>query len=240
MKRSILALISLGLASPALAQSAEGPPPSLGVLDIILVAVAVYFLWRLITRLRGGDRNPQQGPPTYDANPDEPEGQDKADQNRQARAKTAWEYLAGDRGNEAPEPAQDQADQPGQPTESGFDQAEFIRGAKAMYARIKQAWAKRDLEDLRQFASPGMMNDFERMSKQHPETEDIFILRVEAKVQNVRTVGGETQVEVQYQAAVSSDPKSREPRNEQEVWLYTKDEERPGSHWLLASMERPQ
>ena len=201
-----------------------------GILDLVLIGVAVYFIWRMLSNRRGGD---EQGPPTYDATPPSPEDDPEA-QDRQARARAMWQHLAGEMDQEGGRPEDTSV-----PVPKGFDRADFLRGAKAMYARIRASWAKRDLADLRQFCAPEMMDEFERLVNDAPQPEETAVLLVEAAIQDVRQGEKSTEVDVRYEATLSAGP-GGDTRTVQEIWRFTRDETVTDGHWLLASRSLPQ
>jgi len=238
---TLLGVLAL-TASPALAAAADPlSAPARGaasLLDILLLALLGYLAWRLISRIANRDKPPRDDePPTYDVTPrdkDEDEGLDPTER-RNRRAQAAWEYLTGEKGAELhPE------DKPGAESEGGFDEREFLRGAKLMYGRVRQSWAGRDMADLRQFAAPDMMREFERMNSEHPEHEKVSVLLVEARVLEVKKEEKRTVVAVAYEATLSDDPANQASRKVNETWTFSRDDTIMDAKWLLEGMEKVQ
>lgn len=202
-----------------------------GILDLVLIGVAVYFIWRMLSNRKDRD---DQGPPTYDATPRTPDDDDPEARDRQAQARAMWRLLAGDIDQALGQPEDTSVAVP-----QGFDRTEFLRGAKAMYARVRASWAKRDMADLGQFCTPEMMAEFERLQHDAPQPEETAVLLVEAAIQDLRQEPKATTVDVRYDATLSGGP-GGDTSTVQEIWSFTRDETVADSHWLLASRAVPQ
>ncbi|GFK92599.1 hypothetical protein NNJEOMEG_00424 [Fundidesulfovibrio magnetotacticus] len=227
----------LGAFPAQAAQDVLGQQPSralMGLLDVIFIALAGWVAWRVISNL--SKRRPPDEDNTYDVTPRDDEGDSGMDQ-RSRRAQAAWEYLTGQQGRDLRQPpAQDEPHEPDAP--GTFNQAEFLRGAKVMFGRIKQSWAMRNLSDLRQFAAPDMMARFERWAAERPDRQAVSVLLVEAQVLEVQREAGRTVVEVAYQATVADDPSASRQVNE--VWRFSREENVADAKWLLEDMAQRQ
>ncbi len=205
------------------------------ILDFLLLALLGYLAWRLISRLANRDKDNDDEPPTYDVTPRDDEKDISPQERRSRAAQAAWEYLTGEKGadirpDDKPIPAGD----------GGFDERDFLRGAKLMYGRVRQSWAGRDMADLRQFTAPDMMREFERMNSESPEHEKVAVLLVEAKVLEVKKEEKRTVVRVGYEATLSDDPATQASRKVSETWVFSRDDTVVDGHWLLESMEKAQ
>lgn len=239
MKHALALLCALLAAHAASVQAAalDAPPQkaALGALDIIFIGMAVYILWRLfsnLTRRKSG----QDEDKTHDITPmRDDDGEDDPRDRRSRAAQAAWEYLTGERGQDIHPEAEHVPDPPGT-----FNEKEFLRGAKMIYGRVRQSLAMRDLADLRQFAAPDMMSEFEKLAAEKPDRETVAVMLVEAKVLDVKRDGKRTEVDVAYDATISDDPKTNASRKVSEVWLFSRDETIADAKWLLEGMEARQ
>jgi predicted lipid-binding transport protein (Tim44 family) len=199
-------------------------------------------VWRIIShvagRKPGGREEDREDDKTYDVTPgdDRPDqgGRDGMDR-RSRTAQAAWEYLTGEKGPDLHSGDQHEPDAPGT-----FNEREFLRGAKMIYGRIRQSLAMRNLADLRQFAAPDMMREFERIASEKPDRESLVVMLVEARVTDLKRDGRRTDVEVAYEATVSDDPKTNASHTVSEVWRFSRDETVADAKWLLESMETSQ
>lgn len=217
-------------ADTALAQTG----PGFGMLDIVFLAIAGYVVWRIVSHVAGRKPGGDEDDKTHDVTPEARDDQDGGDR-RSRTAQAAWEYLTGEKGPDLHPEAEHALDEPGT-----FNEREFLRGAKMIYGRIRQSLAMRNLADLRQFAAPDMMREFEQVANDKPDRETLVVMLVEARVTDLKRDGKRTEVEVAYDATISDDPRTNASRRVSEVWRFSRDETVADAKWLLESMEATQ
>lgn len=225
---------SEALPGPAQAQA----PGGIGVLDLIFIGIAVYVVWRMFTN--SARRKKDDDDSTIDVTPTREDGEAPPQERRSRAAQAAWEYLTGEKGPDIhPEDAQGRNDQEArQDMHDGvFNEREFLRGAKAMYGRIRQSLAMRNMADLRQFAAPDMMRRFEQMAEEKPDRETVAVMLVEATVLKLTKEDKQTVVDVAYEATISDDPKTNASRKVNENWRFVRDDTVTDGKWLLESMD---
>lgn len=229
-------------------------------LDILIIAIVVFGLYRLIMARKGPDRDdeddhsprpirrtktkasdlrpppiarqpkpaapkagngPQGGP---DAPPEPEVRREASDAYR--RAEAAWEHFksrpaeGGTRGQGS---VAADVDKP-----EDFDSEEFLAGAKAIYARVAEAWADRDLEDIRQFTTDKAYLDFKRRAESETRSPRRQVMLVNAQLVEMQEHAGNQRATVFYDAMLGGPDGSRQA---QEVWKFAK--EGPEGHWLL-------
>lgn len=121
---------------------------------------------------------------------------------------------------------------------AGFDQEDFLKGAKAMYARLQDAWNRRDLEDIRQFTSPEVWQEINRQAEEDPTSSRTDILLVNARLLEVKNVDGRTVGSVHYDVLLRENSGKDEPTQVQEVWHFSQEESTPGSFWILEGIQQ--
>ena len=240
-------------------------------LDILIIAIVVFGLYRLIMTRRGsGDREdedrpsgpvrrtktkaselrpppiarqprpaaPGAGDADNGAAPPEPPdarqenaGQEPAEARREAsdayrRAEAAWEHFKSRPSSDTRGQGSVAAnvDQP-----QDFDPEEFLAGAKAIYARMAEAWADRDLEDIRQFTTDKAYLDFKRRAEAETRSAKRQVMLVNAQLVELQELGGGQRATVFYDAMLGAAEGSRQA---QEVWSFTRGGGE-GDHWLL-------
>ncbi len=179
---------------------------------------------------------------------------------RYARAQAGWDMLRTKPSGQSAPPSQTPTQAPPQATTQdfglddprpvqapaaleippGFDQAEFLRGAKAVYARLQASWDTRDLEDIRHFTTPDIFAGFERDAKADPGPSSTEIMLVNASLLGVTSQGSQTKASVLYDVLLREDPKADHPEQVKEIWNFTRDESNPKDHWRLEGIEQPQ
>lgn len=121
---------------------------------------------------------------------------------------------------------------------AGFDKEEFLKGAKAAFARLQEAWSKRDLEDIRHFASPVLMEELERQAKLDPTPSPVEILLVDASLNDVRDEGDERTASVYFDVLMREEPGQEDPSRVKEIWHFRRILSDPGSHWVLDGIQQ--
>lgn len=228
---------SEALPGPAQAQA----PGGIGILDLVFIGIAVYVVWRMFTN--SARRKKDDDDSTIDVTPTREDGEAPPQEHRSRAAQAAWEYLTGEKGPDIhPEDKQERGEpEAQQATPSGeFNEREFLRGAKLIYGRIRQALAMRNMADLRQFTAPDMMRRFEQMAEEKPDRETVAVMLVEARVLKITKEDKQTLVDVAYEATISDDPKTNASRKVNEVWKFVRDDTVVDGKWLLESMEKTQ
>ncbi|WP_027185810.1 TIM44-like domain-containing protein [Desulfovibrio inopinatus] len=120
----------------------------------------------------------------------------------------------------------------------GFDEDDFLRGAKLFYAKLQEAWDRRNLEDIRPYTTNEVFQELSQQAKQDPKPGQTDVLLVKAKLINLEQKDGETQCAVQYDAMLREDPTQEATSNVKEIWHFVRSESAPGALWLLAGIEQ--
>ncbi|MFW6235582.1 MAG: Tim44 domain-containing protein [Desulfovibrionales bacterium] len=119
-----------------------------------------------------------------------------------------------------------------------FDEAEFLSGAKALFARLQDSWDRRDLDDIRKFASAEVMSQLEREAAKDPTPGRTDVLMVDARVLEVQIHGRETVVSVLYDALLREDQAASHPDQVREVWHLRRDESATKPEWILEGIQQ--
>jgi predicted lipid-binding transport protein (Tim44 family) len=215
---------------PAEAWAADGLTGlgNFGLMDLVLAGVLIFLAVRIFSRWRGPRPPSGQGPDQTGR----PETKSKLDRYR--LAEHSWQRLqapaARDRQEAAPGVASAAA-------EAGFDSMEFLRGAKAAYARVLQAYDERDFEDLSQFATPDAVEEFRRQVSSGPEKGKTDILLLEARMMGVDDEAGQTVASVAFEALLRDDPRQDTPRQVREIWHFAKPSGSAKATWKLTGRE---
>lgn len=121
---------------------------------------------------------------------------------------------------------------------AGVDEQEFLAGAKALYTRLQNSWDRRDLDDIRQFASPEVLAEITRQASQDPTPGRTEILMVEARILEARTMGGETVISVLFDAMLREDGPMAQAEQIREVWHIRRDENAANAQWTLEGIQQ--
>lgn len=127
---------------------------------------------------------------------------------------------------------------PGPSIPSDFDQTDFIKGAKAVYARLQESWDRRDLEDIRQFISPEVWEEAKRQARADPHPSKTEIVLLNARLLDVKKTDGQTVASVLYDVLLRETPGQAETSRIREVWHFSRDDKEVGSFWVLVGIQQ--
>lgn len=235
------------------------PFSGLGLLDILIMGAAIFFIFRATRPDAPSDDAAGQKTPS----PDSTERRYGPGPESQAfkRASQAWDMLRSRASGQAPEqtpgPKPSPPKSPNNVPASGppsapspspqprpldrtashpvsADQEEFLRGAKIVYSRIHDSLVSTDLADVKHFTSALMFEELKPLSGR-PLGQ---IVRLEASLLDMRTEAGVTQARVQFEILLQKEGSSEPPSPVRDVWRFHRDAGDPASTWRLTAIER--
>ncbi|MDR2503639.1 MAG: 39S ribosomal protein L45 [Deltaproteobacteria bacterium] len=121
------------------------------------------------------------------------------------------------------------------PLPDGFDSGKFLEGAKLMYARMQEAWDKRDMEDIAQFAEPEMLRQIEKQVREDPVQGRTDILTLSAELYAFREKEDEETALVYFDALLR-EYADKTPENAREVWSFIRRKD--GGVWKLHGIQQ--
>ncbi len=203
----------------------------INLMDILIIGVVLLLLFKFLgarKRAAAGAGGPSRGSPFSVSAPTGPTG---------PTAPTGAGPLGGGfgPGGDLSQPA---AEPVGPNVPPGFDEAEFLEGAKAVYVRLQEAWDRRDLDDIRDFAAQDVCEEIERQAKEDPKPGRTEILLLEARLLEFKTVGDHTRATVYFDALLREDQAADSSAQTREVWHFTRDESNPGANWRLEGIQQ--
>ncbi len=119
----------------------------------------------------------------------------------------------------------------------GFDQEEFLNGAKAIFSRLQSAWDKRDMEDLRQFTVPAVWAEIQRQAEAEPRSGRTEVLLVNARLLEVRPMEGRLVASVLYDVMMR-ERAEEQTKQVRELWHFSREESQPESFWVLEGLQQ--
>jgi len=120
----------------------------------------------------------------------------------------------------------------------GFDQEDFMKGAKAVYTRLQNAWDKRDLEDIRYFTSKEVWEEINRQAQEDPHPGKTEILRVNARLLEVASSNSHTVASVLFDVMMRESKEENIAKDVREIWHFSKDDKDPKSFWVLEGIQQ--
>ncbi|WP_316900179.1 Tim44-like domain-containing protein [Pseudodesulfovibrio indicus] len=226
-------------ATPALAQ--EGTPSRSGsVLNILLLGVVAYFLVRAYRRRSGHGNDRQDRPKRPDIEPrdlrgtggDAPPSDTPAQKpvDRHEAARRTWDMLSSQPADPARPADRPQPTTPTGPPSAradGFDEAEFLEGAKLFFSRYQQSVGEEEFRDIRDFMSDEV---YAEAVAGHRERAEVML--VTARLMELKQEDGQTVASVYYDAQLRVGDGGR-PDNLRTVWDFARDDSVPDGLWVL-------
>lgn len=227
--------LAVALATPALAQEMPSGGRTGGLLNVLLLAGVAYFLVRSFRR-RGGndDTRPGRWKP-MDKDDAADQGDDETQDPRVDRheaARRTWDVLSSDK-EDRPSPSTPTGPSPDSSV-PGFDEAEFLEGAKLFYARLKQADEVEEVQALRDFLSDDVFN--EAMAGMSGERIEVMLL--DARLMELKSEDGKTVATVFYDAQLRKGEQGERTEHVRQVWEFSRDDGAAGALWVLERINR--
>jgi predicted lipid-binding transport protein (Tim44 family) len=194
-----------------------------GFMDILLFGLLIYLGLKLFARFRGAPAAARAGAG---------QGQNAEEQPLRREAADGWGALRS-----TPQDMSGSAeDGPAVSVPQGFDVEEFLRGAKMAYNRLQQAWDKRDMDDISQFATPAVQEEVRRQMEADPRPGNTELLLVNAHLLQVENDGPDQYAQVFFDVLLREDPNQQAPTSVREVWHFV----RPvaGGMWKLDGIQQ--
>jgi predicted lipid-binding transport protein (Tim44 family) len=187
-----------------------------GLLDLAIIGGGLFLIIRFLrARRMAADSPAAAGPLSFERGPSQ-----------------EWGASGYDPAAEATTFA---AEQPALPP--GFDEQEFLRGAKAIYIRMQASWDRRDLDDIRQFTSPEVFNEIQSQAQADPTPGKTELLLINPRILEVRESDGQTIASVLYDVMMRE---NREETTKQvrELWHFSRDAGKPSAFWVLEGIQQ--
>lgn len=203
-----------------------------GFLDLILLALLAYVGWKLFSRFR--QRQSQEPSPAgmgsglgglFGGNSQSMN--DPMRRNDVSGQGAGWGALGGSSANFADPVVNVPAD---------FNVDEFLRGAKAAYARLQRSWDRRDLADIANFATPGVMRELEAQAKADPKPSNTEIMLINAQLENFEIDGNEERAAVYFNVLMREYANQQTPEDTREIWHFVRQGK--NGEWKLDGLQQ--
>lgn len=161
-----------------------------------------------------------------------PDGREPGLERVYQAAEAAWGGLRSVPSAKKPAPAGSQ------PAFQSQDE-EFLAGAKAVYARVREAMEKGDVSGMAPFVASEFMDELTRMATARAAQtggKTSQLLLVEAGIATRAKEGNMIRIDTLYEVLARMPGQAGDGR-ERETWTFVRDEATPGSMWLLAGIK---
>jgi predicted lipid-binding transport protein (Tim44 family) len=188
-----------------------------GLLNILLIGAAIYFVFKFIASRRAGASNNMQYAGA------------SAPQSLPVPAQPAPMNFGGAAPQEAPPSARN--------IPPNFDVEPFVRQAKTSFIRMQAANDAKDLNDLRDFTTPEVYAELSMQIRERgdaPQKTDVVTLN--ADLLEVANEGDYAIASVRYTGLIREAEGA--PTNFDEVWHVQKNLKDPKGTWLVAGIQQ--
>jgi predicted lipid-binding transport protein (Tim44 family) len=222
---------------PALAAAEAAPSRSGSVLNILFLGLIAYFLVRAFRRRGGGDqdrsdeRTDNDSSARDDRDGDAPSGGRPQSMDRHEAARQMWSML----GSGQTDPV---GNAPAAPAADGFDEMEFLEGAKLFFSRFQTVGNSRDLDELREFLSDDVYDHAMAKLATEPSFVRTEVMLVDARLMERRNEGGRTVVTVYYDAQLRKGISGDRPYHLRTAWEFSRDDGVENGLWTLDTINK--
>ena len=118
-----------------------------------------------------------------------------------------------------------------------FDEQAFLAGAKAAFTRLQVAWDSRDLTEIRSLTTDKVFVDIQEQLRNDTNENNTDVLKVEAKLLDIRTIGTELEAVVLFDCIIREDTEGR-AEQVREVWHFIKSANSIDPTWHLDGIQQ--
>ena len=196
----------------------------LSLFELLIIGGLVFVVFRVVSGMgQREDTSDRTGQGDRQKRPDHEDSLPRVEEAAQA----AWDRL---RSSPAPEASSKEGKE--------FDEQEFLQGARAVYARLQEAWDDRDIEDIANFTSPELLEKLRERSRKDSKRGRTELLLVNAKLMDRRQEGSRETASVDFDVLLRESGTDREPHQSREVWHFARDSQDRNTTWRLESIEQ--
>lgn len=152
------------------------------------------------------------------------------------RARAQWEWMEGGESRKPGEAAASSRSASAS-ADGGFDESEFLRGAKLAYARLTEAFDALDADAAAPFAAEAVVEGLRARARSGAVPTSTELVLVEAELLEHSESGESEEAVVLFDALVRRGNESPEPEEVRQVWRFGRDPRDPSSMWRLERME---
>jgi len=119
----------------------------------------------------------------------------------------------------------------------GFDEQDFLTGAKNAFYQLQQAWDNRDLADIRALTTDKVFAEIQSQLQATTEQNQTEVLHLDAELLDVRELDDELEAVVMFDAVIRENP-DEQANQIREVWHFIKPKRAIQSKWYLDGIQQ--
>lgn len=189
-----------------------------GMMSWLLVAIVAFFVWRIFSSRM---QQPATQPPVAQNN------MNYETQPTQTAANNVTPFNKNLSFNQQAQ---------GSALPAGFDEATFLRQAKANFIRLQAAYDNKNLADLREFTSPEVFAEIQlQLHERGNEPNQTDVISIDAKLLDVTVEGQTTIASVEFSGSVREEQNAA-PVPIKEIWHFHNGNFQ--TNWVVAGIQQ--
>ncbi|MCK5477991.1 MAG: Tim44 domain-containing protein [Methylococcales bacterium] len=120
---------------------------------------------------------------------------------------------------------------------AGFDEADFLVGAKGAFKDLQKAWDKRDLAEIRGLTTDKVFAEIQDQLKTSTDINKTDVLKIDAELLSIREIGSELEAVVLFDTIIREDVHSQ-AEQVREVWHFIKSKNSLQPKWYLDGIQQ--
>lgn len=201
-----------------------------GMMDILLFALVAFLGLKLLRAFMGRREAPvgaggeaRGGTGSYARTGDAPSGGPANGPANGPAGNDPWQRLRDQTTADSASPAAQAAGAaPVSGAPAGFDQDDFLRGAKVLFARLQESWDKRDIDDIATFTTAGILNEVREQARADPGPSRTEIVFINASMVSFERDGDDDVATVFFDVLVRENPEADAPSQVRELWHFVR------------------
>lgn len=122
-------------------------------------------------------------------------------------------------------------------TPAGFDQQEFLAGAKAAFKMLQAAWDRRDLAEIRSFTTDKVFAEIQEQLQGSNDINRTEVLKIEAELLDYREIGNDVETTVLFDT-IMRENSDMEVSHVREVWHFVRPKRHQRPTWYLDGIQQ--
>ena len=104
----------------------------------------------------------------------------------------------------------------------GFDEQDFLRGAKMLYTRLQESWDKRDINDIATFTTEAILSEVKAQAQADPTPSQTEIMLVNASLVSAIRDGNDDVATVFFDVLLRENEDAETPGQVRELWHFVR------------------
>jgi len=120
---------------------------------------------------------------------------------------------------------------------AGFDEADFLAGAKGAFKDLQKAWDNHELAEIRGLTTDKVFAEIQEQLKDLTEKNQTDVLKIDAELLSIREIDNELEAVVLFDAVIR-EVVNKQAQHVQEVWHFIKSKNSMQPKWYLDGIQQ--